>query len=82
MNTLIVSEEVLENSLNSILKLKLDENHIQSNEGDDFISILIFLPDLRSILDIKNKLSSKFSDYIERGMLKIFELNSTLDVMF
>jgi hypothetical protein len=58
---------------------KLEEKNI---EDDNFISILIFLPDLRSILDIKNKLTSKFREYIERGMLRMFELNSTLDVIY
>lgn len=80
-HTIIVSDEVIENSLNTILKIKV--NNLNGEKDDnDFISILVFLPDLKSILYVKNKLSSKFSSYIERGILKIFELNSTLEVVY
>lgn len=77
--TLNVSIDVINNTVDNILKLKF--NKIPKDlKYDNFISLLVFLPDLRTILFIKNKLKSNFKEYIERGILSIFELNSTLEV--
>lgn len=78
-NTLTVANEVINDTIDRILKIKFNK-FSKEITCDNFQSILIFLPDMRSIMFIKKKLLSLFKEFIERQLLKIFELNSTLEV--
>ena len=72
-NNCVKTQSTYDNDAN-IKELKPDNNN------DNFQSILVFLPDLKTIRMISQHIQLNFQEYIDRSFLTVFELYGSLSV--
>ncbi len=66
------------NEYSNKIENKIVDENVRKGKNN-FLTILVFLPDTKSILHLKNFLTYEFFNFIEKGSLFIFQLFGSLD---